>query len=65
MKAKNLRIQKLRDAGTKKLYKLSYRIVSMATFFKWWKHRKNTLQLNSYLVAFLPIFLVQIPLEDI
>ena len=31
---KNLRIQKLRDAGTKKLYKPSYHIVSMATFFE-------------------------------
>ena len=34
MKAKNLRIQKLRDAGTEKLYKQSYCIVSMATFFR-------------------------------
>ena len=34
MKAKNLRIQKLRDAGTKKLYKQRYRTVSMATFLK-------------------------------
>ena len=34
MKAKNIRIQKLRDAGTKKLYKQRYRTVSMATFLK-------------------------------
>ena len=34
MKAKNLRIQKLCDAGTEKLYKPSYRTVSMVTFFK-------------------------------
>ena len=34
MKAKNLRIQKLRDAGTKKLYKWRYRTVTMATFLK-------------------------------
>ena len=34
MKANNLRVQKLRDAGTEKLYKPSYCIVSMATFFK-------------------------------
>ena len=34
MKAKNLRIQKLRDAGTEKLYKRRYRTVSMATFLK-------------------------------
>ena len=34
MKAKNLRIQKLCDAGTKKLYKQRYRTVSMATFLK-------------------------------
>ena len=34
MKAKNLRIQKLCDAGTKKLYKWRYCTVSMATFLK-------------------------------
>ena len=34
MKAKNLRIQKLHDARTEKLYKPSYRTISMATFFK-------------------------------
>ena len=34
MKAKNLRIQKPRDAGTKTLYNLRYHTVSMATFLK-------------------------------
>ena len=34
MKAKNLRIQKLCDAGTEKLYKQRYCTVSMATFLK-------------------------------
>ena len=34
MKAKNLRIQKLPDAGTKKLYKWRYHTVTMATFLK-------------------------------
>ena len=32
MKAKNLRIQKLRGAETEKLYKWRYRTVSMETF---------------------------------
>ena len=35
MKAKNLRIQKLHDAGTKKLHDWRYRTVSMGTFLKW------------------------------
>ena len=64
MKAKNLRIQKLLDAGTEKLYKRRYRTVSMATFLKQWQHWKITLQLNPYLVAFLSIFLIQITLGN-
>ena len=34
MKAKNLRIQKLREAGTKQLYNSGDRTVPMATFLK-------------------------------
>ena len=40
IKAKNLRIQELHDAGTKELYKQRYCTVSMAMFLSSEKYRK-------------------------